>query len=152
MSRLPPPQQHNFATLRSFNSFSAHQIVCSSDPAAAATAEKCPVHGKKFTFYDKLCECIVCTHCIIFIHKGHNCVPVSEAAMEMRVRVKDAIAKASSLHENVMASEKRMEGVLSELTKSQQETEIKIKRSFKQVCSQLLSWCLLSSFFSCMKH
>ena len=115
-----------------------HRLIGVSHPFVSPT-EKCPEHGKRYKLYDTQCARVVCTHCIILNHKGHDCKTPSSAAKEFREKLASQLVEANRLIEKVKDAEARIENVLSELPACQQETEDKVKKTFAQVCLSIFS-------------
>lgn len=100
--------------------FQSHTLV---PPVEDISPWRCPDHQEMTRIYCRQCAACVCTVCtVIGAHRGHTCVSIREAEMELREHLNEEILK-------LQVSEQALQSRVAELTEKKQGFQVVLRQA-----------------------
>ena len=81
----------------------------------SSSIDSCSSHGEKLTLYCYGCEKILCTHCIIEDHKGHDLDSISNVKRDKINDMKERLKPLHQLGESLKHALERVSSIMSEV-------------------------------------
>ena len=119
---------HEIASLEDLKHGRAKPIAVKEPPTS-----KCEVHEEPFIIYCYDCSCLICQHCTLKDHLGHNYEFTKKAAPGTKVKLLEDIQPLIDLQDQVIKAEKKIHASTLEIEAQKQASIGNLHTSFKEL-------------------
>ena len=119
---------HEVASLEDLKHGQAKPIAVKEPPTS-----KCEVHEEPFIIYCYDCSCLICQHCTLKDHLGHNYEFTKKAAPGTKAKLLEDLKPLKNLQDQVVKAEKNICATTLEIEAQKQASINSLHTSFKEL-------------------